>query len=72
MKIINPLFIYIVKFYKMFISPIIGQNCRYTPSCSSYCIEAFKKHNTIYALYLSIRRIASCNPFGNSGYDPVP
>ena len=58
--------------YKNFISPILGNNCRYYPTCSSYCIEALKKYNTIYALFLGFKRIIRCSPFGGSGYDPVP
>lgn len=72
MKIINSICIYIVKFYQAYISPILGQNCRYYPSCSSYCIESFEKYNAIYACYLTIKRIFKCNPFGGSGHDPVP
>ena len=72
MRKFNLIFIYMVKFYQNFISPFLGTHCRYEPSCSSYCIESFKKHNTIYALYLTIKRIFRCNPFGGSGYDPVP
>ncbi len=72
MKIINSLFIYLIKVYQCLISPIIGQNCRYHPSCSSYCLESFQKHTTFYALFLSVKRIIKCNPWGGSGYDPVP
>ena len=72
MKIINSICIYLVKLYQVSISPILGKNCRYYPSCSSYCIECFEKYNAIYASYLTIKRIFKCNPFGGSGYDPVP
>ena len=72
MKIISSLCIYLIKLYQWLISPMIGQNCRYYPTCSSYCIEAFQKHNILYALYLSFKRIIKCNPWGNSGHDPVP
>ena len=61
-----------VKFYQWFISPIIGQSCRYTPTCSAYTIEALKKHGPIKGLWLSIKRILSCNPWGGHGHDPVP
>ncbi len=72
MNIIKSIFIYLIKVYQWFISPIIGQNCRYYPTCSSYCLEAFQKHTVFYALILSCKRIIKCNPWGNSGYDPVP
>ena len=72
MKIINYLFIYLIKVYKLLISPMVGQNCRYYPSCSSYCLKCFQKHNAFYALFLSVKRISKCNPWGGSGHDPVP
>ncbi len=62
-----------VKLYQYLISPLIGPSCRYTPSCSVYTIEALKKHGPFKGLWLSIKRIISCNPWwGGSGHDPVP
>lgn len=61
-----------VKFYQYFLSPMLGKNCRYTPTCSAYTIEALMKHGVIKGGYLSIKRILSCNPWGGHGYDPVP
>jgi putative membrane protein insertion efficiency factor len=61
-----------VKIYQYTISPILPMSCRYTPSCSAYAIEALKKHGPIKGLYLATKRILSCNPWGGSGYDPVP
>lgn len=61
-----------VKFYQWVISPMIGPSCRYTPTCSAYTIEALKKHGPFKGLWLSIKRILSCNPWGGSGEDPVP
>ena len=58
--------------YQKFISPFIGLNCRYVPTCSHYSIEAIEKFGIIKGTYLSIRRILKCNPFGSSGYDPMP
>ena len=72
MNIVNCSCIYVLKIYKNFISPILGNNCRYHPTCSSYCIEALKKYNIIYAFFLGFKRVMRCNPFGGSGYDPVP
>lgn len=66
------LLIFPVKIYQWTISPMIGPSCRYTPTCSTYSIEALKKHGPIKGLWLAIKRIASCNPWGGSGYDPVP
>lgn len=64
--------IFPVKIYQWVISPMIGPSCRYTPTCSAYSIEALKKHGPLKGLWLSIKRILSCNPWGGSGYDPVP
>jgi putative membrane protein insertion efficiency factor len=61
-----------VKFYQYAISPMLGSSCRYYPTCSHYTIEALKKHGPIKGLWLSIKRIASCNPWGGHGHDPVP
>jgi putative membrane protein insertion efficiency factor len=58
--------------YKYIISPILPNACRYTPTCSTYAVEALKKHGPFKGLYLSVKRIISCNPWGGHGYDPVP
>ena len=65
-------FILLIKFYQYSISPLLGVNCRYTPTCSSYGIEAIKKHGALRGGWLSLKRFLSCNPWGGSGYDPVP
>ncbi len=65
-------FILIVKFYQSYISPLIGTNCRYTPTCSQYSIISLKKHGLFIGFYLSIKRIIKCNPLFKGGYDPVP
>jgi len=62
----------LVRGYQLIISPNFPQQCRYTPSCSQYMIEALEKHGPIKGLYLGIKRILSCHPWGGSGYDPVP
>ncbi len=64
--------IFPVKIYQWIISPLIGPSCRYTPTCSAYAIEALKKHGPLKGFWLSLKRILSCNPWGGSGYDPVP
>lgn len=61
-----------IKIYKYLISPILPNSCRYTPTCSEYAVDALKKHGPIKGLFLAIKRILSCNPWGGSGYDPVP
>jgi hypothetical protein len=62
----------LIQIYQASISPLIGSNCRYSPTCSNYCIQALKKHGSLRGLYLSSKRILSCHPFGGSGYDPIP
>lgn len=66
------LFLLPIYFYKLTISPILPPSCRFTPSCSTYALEAIKKHGPIYGVYLAIKRILRCNPWGGCGHDPVP
>tara|TARA_B100001287_G_scaffold271389_1_gene271615 strand:- start:478 stop:717 length:240 start_codon:yes stop_codon:yes gene_type:complete len=61
----------LIKCYKFLISPLLGQSCRYLPTCSEYCIEALKTHGFFKGLFLSIKRILSCHPWGQGGFDPV-
>lgn len=61
-----------IKFYRRFISPITPPVCRFQPTCSQYAIEAIVKHGPIRGLWLAVKRICRCNPWGGSGYDPVP
>ncbi|MEO6229974.1 MAG: membrane protein insertion efficiency factor YidD [Ferruginibacter sp.] len=65
-------FIVLIRLYQIIISPWLGNQCRYTPTCSQYGIEALKKYGPIKGLWLTIKRIASCNPWGGHGHDPVP
>jgi putative membrane protein insertion efficiency factor len=69
---LTKLFIAIIRFYQLVISPILPSACRYTPTCSSYGIEALKKHGAIKGSVLTIKRIMRCNPWGGHGEDPVP
>jgi uncharacterized protein len=62
----------LVKFYQYVISPLIPASCRYTPTCSEYSMQALKKYGPFKGLWLSLKRILRCNPWGGSGYDPVP
>ncbi len=58
--------------YQQVISPLVGKNCRFSPTCSHYAIEAIKGHGALYGLWLTFLRIIKCHPFGHSQYDPVP
>ena len=64
--------IWLVRFYQVCISPLKPPCCRFTPTCSAYAIEALRKHGPIKGLLLAIWRVLRCNPWGGSGYDPVP
>jgi putative membrane protein insertion efficiency factor len=66
------LFILPVKFYQYSISPLLPNSCRHQPTCSQYAIEALKVHGILKGSLLSIWRILRCNPWGTSGFDPVP
>jgi putative membrane protein insertion efficiency factor len=65
-------FVVLIRFYQIVMSPILPASCRYSPTCSHYTLEALKKHGLFKGGYLGIKRILSCNPWGGSGYDPVP
>jgi putative membrane protein insertion efficiency factor len=65
-------FLFLIRFYQVAISPFTPASCRFQPTCSSYFIEALKIHGLLYGSYLGLKRIASCHPWGKSGYDPVP
>ncbi len=76
LKLISKIFAYpfilLIKIYQAGISPIIGPSCRYTPTCSQYGKEALQKHGILKGGWMTIKRIARCNPCGGHGYDPVP
>jgi uncharacterized protein len=71
-KMVSYLLISLVRFYQYAISPLTMASCRFTPTCSTYSVEAIKKHGPLKGLWLTIRRIARCNPWGGHGHDPVP
>lgn len=71
-KGIKGILYFLIKLYQISISPLLGSNCRYNPTCSAYSKEAIEKHGIRKGLWLAIKRIASCHPWGGSGYDPVP
>ena len=64
--------IYLIKFYQITLSPLLGSNCRFQPTCSQYMIEAINLHGVLKGLRLGFKRISKCHPLGSKGYDPVP
>ena len=65
--------IFLVKFYQTHLSCLkSAPSCRFIPTCSEYAVQALKKHGPFKGLYLAIKRILRCHPWGGSGYDPVP
>ena len=71
MKILTNTLINFIRGYRFLISPLLGNSCRYYPTCSEYSIEALKTYGFAKGLILSFKRIMSCHPWGNSGFDPV-
>jgi len=65
-------FIWLVRFYQAAISPYTPSSCRYSPTCSSYTLEALKVHGVFRGGWMALKRIGSCHPWGGKGYDPVP
>ena len=65
-------FIVLIRIYRIFISPLLGSNCRHTPTCSEYGIIALKKHGVFKGIFLTTKRILKCNSLFKGGYDPVP
>ncbi|WP_019633680.1 membrane protein insertion efficiency factor YidD [Actinomadura atramentaria] len=64
--------ILLVRGYRRFLSPLLGQQCRFHPTCSAYGLEALHVHGALRGTWLTARRIGRCHPFNRGGYDPVP
>ncbi len=71
-KLLIAPFLFLIKIYQIFISPLTPATCRFHPTCSHYTKEALKKHGLFKGGKLALKRIFSCHPWGGSGYDPVP
>ena len=70
--VVTWLLILFVLIYQRFISPLTPPSCRFTPTCSQYAIEALRKYGPLKGLWLAVKRLLRCHPWGGSGYDPVP
>lgn len=71
-KLFNSILIGLVKFYQIAISPILGSNCRYHPTCSHYTIEAIQEWGPIRGTWLGLKRLSTCHPWGGHGLQEVP
>ena len=71
-KVFIRLLVVPIYFYRWFISPLLGPSCRFIPTCSHYALTALYVHGPVHGLFLTLRRLARCHPWGRSGYDPVP
>jgi putative membrane protein insertion efficiency factor len=66
------LLIALIRFYQLTISPVLGNHCRFQPSCSHYAVEAIHSHGAARGGWMALRRLSKCHPFHPGGYDPVP
>tara|TARA_Y100001936_G_scaffold233980_1_gene260498 strand:+ start:867 stop:1106 length:240 start_codon:yes stop_codon:yes gene_type:complete len=71
MNLLTYLIIKLIRIYKFLISPLLGDSCRYFPTCSDYSIESLRTYGLFKGLFLSLKRILSCHPWGDGGFDPV-
>jgi len=69
---LKKIFIFPVRIYQLTLAPILGANCRYQPSCSQYMIDAINEWGPLKGIWLGLRRISRCAPWGGHGHDPVP
>ncbi|HVG15819.1 MAG TPA: membrane protein insertion efficiency factor YidD [Chitinophagaceae bacterium] len=72
LKILALPFIGLIRLYQLIISPLMPPSCRFTPTCSQYGLEAFRKYGIFRGFWLTAKRISRCHPWGGSGPDPVP
>lgn len=65
-------FVALIYVYKVTLAPFLGGQCRFSPTCSTYALEAYREHGVVRGTILTVRRVARCHPFSRGGYDPVP
>jgi putative membrane protein insertion efficiency factor len=68
----NRLLVWLLRGYQLLVSPMLGQNCRFYPSCSHYAVEALQVHGTVRGSWLALRRLGRCHPWNDGGVDRVP
>ena len=71
-RLFQKLFLLLIRFYQVAISPHLGKNCRFVPTCSQYATIAITRFGVIKGTYLTVRRLLKCHPFHEGGFDPVP
>ncbi len=71
-KLSSSLLVGLIRLYQGILSPYLGRSCRYNPTCSQYTLEAIQLWGPIKGLWMGLKRISRCHPWGNHGYDPVP
>ena len=71
-KVLGAIMLFLIRIYQAILSPFLGSNCRFTPTCSQYGAEAIKKYGPFKGGWMTIKRIGRCRPGGGSGWDPVP
>lgn len=71
-RLIEALLVALVRGYQILLSPMLGQRCRFYPSCSNYALEALRSHGAARGSFLAARRLCKCHPFNAGGVDPVP
>lgn len=71
-RVLNAIFLLLIRAYQYVLSPLLPNSCRFVPTCSQYGVEALKKHGPFRGGWLTLKRISRCHPWGGSGYDPVP
>ncbi|MEM1321693.1 MAG: membrane protein insertion efficiency factor YidD [Bacteroidota bacterium] len=71
-QLLKKIFILPIRFYQVAISPLLGSNCRFTPTCSHYMVEAIQEWGVLKGVWLGLKRIGKCHPWGPHGHDPVP
>ena len=70
--LLKKLFTLPIRLYQWFLSPLLGKNCRFTPTCSHYMVDAIEEWGILKGGWMGLKRIGRCHPWGGSGYDPVP